>query len=96
MKSMAASRRRIPCELIECLRQASIGTPPWHLSPADRWHLLRDTLLGHPPIRGGVRPRDMPLDANCVRAQAMARTIQRLPAYASDNKRILFSRWLTF
>ena len=91
-----ATWRRITSDLIECLRQASVETPPWHLSPIARWQLLRDTLLGNSPIRGGVRPRDMPLDAHGIRAQDTALAIQQLRPYKSDGKSILFSRWLAF
>ena len=51
-----------PRSILTSLSQGSVPVAVWHLAPLDRWHLLRDTLLGHAPVRGGMRTRDLPLD----------------------------------
>lgn len=96
------SKQRQPKERLfrrisEVLRHASVPRPMWHLSPRERWHLLRDTLLGHAPIRGGLRPRDLPFDTYCRAAISTAARVHSLPSYtvrAAGPGSITFIEWL--
>lgn len=65
----------------EVLRRASVPVPTWHLAPRSRWVMLRDTLLGHAPIRGGLRPRDLPFDPDAREAISMAADVHGLEPY---------------
>jgi hypothetical protein len=88
---------RLVKRIARVLRHASVPRPVWHLAPRDRWCLLRDTLLGHAPIRGGLRPRDLPFDAYCRSAIATAARVHCLPAYrvrSSEPGLIRFIDWL--
>lgn len=86
---------KIRDDLIQSLRMAAIDAPTWHLTPKDRWRLLRDTLLGHVTVRGRIRPRDLPLDASCQALIDVAAEISNLPPYACSGGKIRFRHWLT-
>lgn len=81
-------------DILDVLSRGSIDHPVWHLAPLDRWRLLRDTLLGHGRLRGGVRPRDLPLDPTCRRSVAVATWVQRLEYDVGGRVRISFGDWL--
>lgn len=88
---------RLSRRIARVLRHASVPRPVWHLSPGERWSLLRDTLLGHAPIRGGLRPRDLPFDAYCRAAIATAARVHALPAYDvgdAEQRSMRFIDWL--
>jgi len=74
-------RPRLLTSICEVLRRASVPVPTWHLAPRDRWVMLRDTLLGHAPIRGGLRPRDLPFDPDAREAIHMAADVHGLEPY---------------
>lgn len=74
-------RPRLLTSICEVLRRASVPVPTWHLAPRDRWVMLRDTLLGHAPIRGGLRPRDLPFDPDAREAIHMAAEVHGLEPY---------------
>jgi hypothetical protein len=69
-------------DILDALSRASVALPVWHLASLARWQLLRDTLLGHVTMRGGVRPRDLPLDPDCRRVIETAANVQRLTYHA--------------
>ena len=71
-------RPRLLTSISEVLRRASVPVPTWHLAPRARWVMLRDTLLGHAPIRGGLRPRDLPFDPDAREAIHMAADVHGL------------------
>lgn len=48
--------------VIRAIEQCSVSRAIWHLDAAERWQMVRDTLLGHPQVRGQLRPRDLPID----------------------------------
>jgi hypothetical protein len=72
---------RLLTSISEVLRRASVPVPTWHLAPRARWVMLRDTLLGHAPIRGGLRPRDLPFDPDAREAIHMAADVHGLEPY---------------
>jgi hypothetical protein len=74
-------RPRLLTSISEVLRRASVPVPTWHLAPRARWVMLRDTLLGHAPIRGGLRPRDLPFDPDAREAIHMAADVHGLTPY---------------
>ncbi len=80
--------------LIEALRTAAVDAPAWHLTSADRWQLLRNTLLGHVRVRGKLRPRDLPLDTSCQAVIDSAARLLNLPPYTFSNGNIRFRHWL--
>ena len=49
--------------LADALRQGATTAPTWFLTHQERWRWLVETLMGHPRIRGGQRPRDYPGDS---------------------------------
>lgn len=88
---------RLSRRIARVLRHASVPRPVWHLTPRERWSLLRDTLLGHAPVRGGLRPRDLPFDAYCRAAIATTARVHALPAYDvgdEEQRSIRFIDWL--
>lgn len=46
----------------------------------ERWELIADVLLGHPPIRGGARPRDYPMGVARSASSDLARLLWALDA----------------
>lgn len=80
--------------LIEALRTAAVDTPAWHLTSADRWRLLRDTLLGHVRVRGKLRPRDLPLDTSCQAVIDSAARILNVAPYTFNQGTLRFRHWL--
>ena len=80
--------------LIEALRTAAVDAPAWHLTSANRWRLLRDTLLGHVRVRGKLRPRDLPLDTSCQAVIDSAARILNLPPYTFEQGSLRFRHWL--
>lgn len=64
--------------LVETLRDGATEASPWYLTHRQRWRWLIETLLGHPRLRGGQRPRDYPADAASLRAVSVAVQIHRL------------------
>ena len=80
--------------LIEALRTAAVDAPAWHLTSADRWRLLRDTLLGHVRVRGKLRPRDLPLDTSCQAVIDSAAAILNLRPYTFEQGTLRFRHWL--
>ena len=75
------NRPRLLASISEVLRRASVPVPTWHLAPRERWAMLRDSLLGHAPIRGGLRPRDLPFDPDAREAIHMAADVHGLEPY---------------
>ena len=67
-----AEDRALLGTLVEALREGATEAPPWYLSHGQRWRWLVETLMGHPLIRGGQRPRDFPADPGGRRAVASA------------------------
>lgn len=51
--------------LVQAIERCSLPRATWHLDAFERWVIVRDTLLGHAPYRGGLRPRDLPIDQDC-------------------------------
>lgn len=47
--------------LRDSIRQSSVDIPIGGLCSRDLWNLLAGTMMGHHPIRGKLRPRDIPL-----------------------------------
>lgn len=80
--------------LIEALRTAAVDAPAWHLTSADRWRLLRDTLLGHVRVRGKLRPRDLPLDTSCQAVIDSAAAILNVAPYTFNQGTLRFRHWL--
>ena len=74
-------RPRLLTSISEVLRRASVPVPTWHLAPRARWVMLRDSLLGHAPTRGGLRPRDLPFDPDAREAIHMAADVHGLDPY---------------
>lgn len=85
---------RIQNGLVEALRTAAVDAPAWHLTSADRWRLLRDTLLGHVRVRGKLRPRDLPLDTSCQSVIDSAARILNLPPYMFEQGTLRFRHWV--
>jgi hypothetical protein len=59
---LETGRHRL-AELGAFITNAAVPLPLWELDHLRRWRLLAETLMGHPPVRGGQRPRDFPADA---------------------------------
>lgn len=81
--------------LIEALEMCSVPRAMWHLSAGERWAVVRDTLLGHAPLRGGLRPRDLPIDHECremLRKVAAFHTLQ--PDLGGRAMSYRFGDWL--
>jgi hypothetical protein len=81
-------------EVLAALSQASVPVPVWHLEPRDRWQLLRDTLLGHAPVRGGMRTRDLPLDPVARQLVATASHVQSSEYEVGGAVKCRFGDWL--
>jgi len=80
--------------ILAALSQGSVSVPVWHLAPLDRWHLLRDTLLGHAPVRGGMRTRDLPLDPVARQLVETATAIQSSEYGVGGDVKCRFGDWL--
>jgi hypothetical protein len=85
---------RLATRLLSALSQCSVSVPVWHLAPIDRWHLLRDTCLGHAPVRGGMRTRDLPLDPVARRMVETAARIQSSEYEVGGKVKCRFGDWL--
>ncbi len=66
--------------MVSSLRQGATPVPAWFLTHRERWRWLVETLMGHPRIRGGQRPRDYPGDrsSKLMLSQAVALHAQNL------------------
>ena len=71
-----AEDRALLGTLVEALREGATEAPPWYLSHGQRWRWLVETLMGHPLIRGGQRPRDFPAVPGGRQAVACAVELQ--------------------
>jgi len=81
-------------DVLDALTHGSVSLPVWHLAPCDRWRLLRDTLLGHVPVRGGMRPRDLPLDPAARELVQTATAIQSCEYQVGGEVQARFGDWL--
>jgi hypothetical protein len=81
-------------DVIDALSHGAIARPVWHLAPRDRWNLLRDTLLGHVPLRGGMRTRDLPLDPTARHVLRTSTAIQSREYAIGDGVQARFGDWL--
>jgi hypothetical protein len=98
-ESREQDRLGLQSKILDALSRASVALPVWHLAPRARWQLLRDTLLGHVTMRGGVRPRDLPLDPACRSVIETAANVQRLTYHAGgflrgERMKSRFGDWL--
>jgi len=75
-------------QLLGVLQAGATPVPPWHLGHPARWHWLVDTLMGHPLVRGGQRPRDFPADPAGRRAVEVAVALQALPLQSWNLHRV--------
>ena len=80
--------------VLAALSLGSVPVPVWHLAARDRWHLLRDTLLGHAPVRGGMRTRDLPLDPVARQLVATAIQVQSSEYEVGGFVKCRFGDWL--
>ena len=80
--------------VLDALTHGSVAVPVWHLAPRDRWRLFRDTLLGHVPIRGGMRTRDLPLDPVARTLVATSTAIQASEYEVGSEVKCRFGDWL--
>lgn len=71
-------------EVIAALENCSLPRAIWHLNAFERWQVVRDTLLGHAPFRGGLRPRDLPIDRDC---REMLRSVAEFHTKGPDSRR---------
>lgn len=81
--------------VIAALESCSVSRAIWHLDATERWKVVRDTLLGHPQIRGDLRPRDLPLDGEFRELLAGIAAFQS--RHSRTNKashRYRFGEWL--
>lgn len=85
---------RLATKLLSALSQGSVAVPVWHLAPLDRWHLLRDTCLGHAPVRGGMRTRDLPLDPEARELVQTAARVQSSEYEVGGKVKCRFGDWL--
>lgn len=65
--------------LVGTLADGATRTPPWYLDHQERWRWVVETLMGHPQVRGGQRPRDFPADSASLRAVASAVALHQCP-----------------
>jgi len=93
---LAEEKAEIAKRLLETLRQAAVHVPVWQLTEANRWKLFRDTLFGHVPIRGALRPRDLPLDSACRRIAETTALIHAMDPYKDPHGVIYFRHWLMY
>lgn len=86
--------------LVEALHAGATDALPWFLTQQQRWRWLIDTLMGHPRIRGGQRPRDFPTDPASRRAVSCAADLhtREVPAWnrisISPGQKCSFGSWL--
>jgi len=81
---------------IDAISHCSVPRAVWHLSAAERWRAVRDTLLGHAPIRGGLRPRDLPIDGDFRDMLAAIAALHNLiqPQNCDPVQQYRFGDWL--
>ena len=65
--------------ILETLLVSATPASPWYLSDRQRWRWLVDTVLGHPKIRGGLRPRDFPADPVALETLQWVMELQKRP-----------------
>lgn len=99
VETTATGDNNLQADVLDALSRASVSLPVWHLAPRERWALLRDTLLGHVMMRGGVRPRDMPLDPDCRKVIETAASVNGHAYWAGgyaqgERMRSRFGDWL--
>lgn len=81
--------------VIRALEQCSVSRAIWHLDARERWQMVRDTLLGHPQVRGDLRPRDLPIDLKLREMLAGIAAFQaRGPRTNKPEYRYCFGDWL--
>ena len=86
--------------IVKTLQDGASQVPPWFLSHSQRWRRLLSTLMGHPLIRGGQRPRDFPSDPAARRAVSSAVGLHRsdLPCWNAKfrdrSPYVRFGDWL--
>jgi hypothetical protein len=86
--------------IVKTLQDGASLVPPWFLSHSQRWRRLLSTLMGHPLIRGGQRPRDFPSDPAARRAVSSAVGLHRsdLPCWNAKfrdrSPYVRFGDWL--
>jgi hypothetical protein len=81
--------------VITALESCSVSRAIWHLDANERWKVVRDTLLGHPQIRGNLRPRDLPLDGEFRNLLAgIAAFHSRQPQTNKPSHQYCFGDWL--
>jgi hypothetical protein len=83
-----------PIDVIHALSHGSVPMPVWHLAPHERWSLLRDTLLGHVQLRGGMRTRDLPLDPTARELVRTALAVQACEYEVGGTVPARFGDWL--
>lgn len=84
--------------LVQALNAGATDALPWFLTHRQRWRWLIDTLMGHPRIRGGQRPRDFPTDPASRRAVSCAVELHSREVLAwdriSSDQKSSFGSWL--
>jgi len=81
--------------VITAIEQCSVSRAIWHLDARERWQMVRDTLLGHPKVRGDLRPRDLPIDLGLREMLAGIAAFQaREPRTNKPAYRYCFGDWL--
>lgn len=81
--------------VITAIGKCSVSRAIWHLDAAERWRMVRDTLLGHPQVRGDLRPRDLPIDFELREMLAgIAQFQARGPRVEQPSHQYLFGDWL--
>ena len=83
--------------LVDALRQGATPAPAWFLTHQERWRWLVETLMGHPRIRGGQRPRDYPGDPFSKRLLTQVVDLHQLtvPSWKGKlPKGVRFGSWL--
>ena len=88
--------RRLADTVIDAISLCSVPRAIWHLSAEERWRCFRDTLLGHAPIRGGLRPRDLPIDGDFRGVLAAVGSLHYLvqPRDSDPIQQYRFGDWL--
>lgn len=81
-------------DVLDALSHGSVSLPVWHLCPRKRWWLLRDTLLGHVRVRGGMRTRDLPLDPVAREIVKVAAAVQGREYPVGGTVPARFGDWL--
>lgn len=89
-----ARASRFLATLTTCIDSIAIRTPMAFLDESQRFWLLIETLLGHPPIRGGLRPRDLPMGHSRESTMALHRMLAGAELRGQerdDRPRVLYS-----